>query len=463
MGKRRFAIVAVVAVAGLLRLHGALSARLTFDESLTLALAEPVAGAAGAWSVGPSDHPPVGHWAVRASGALFGMSDAGLRGLSVLCGAVTVLLVYLLGRRLWGERTGLLAAALLAVDRFHASWSRLLVEESPLQMFAALALLLTARAVGRPAPCRLADWAAVGVAIGLAALAKETALLLLPALALALLATAAGRRSLRGFGPGFATLLAVAAAGLELMRSAPHFPAGIVGRALLLAEWTGGPSPIATSPYLGELYRWLMGPEVLDSDYAEGAAFAAFWPVGLFYLVAVLAALRHPAPADRLPLVVFWVVFVFFTLTGGRDTFDPFWWASLSVVPAVLLAGRLIDRALAARPRLRVGLFAALGSLAVATAVTLARPGLGAPRVTREEWARRVAEDGARGLDAGDLGRALTQAQLSATMDPEGPGRALLLRLCDSPEAVHEAPRFLGAVRSALGGRGAPEGHPPRP
>jgi 4-amino-4-deoxy-L-arabinose transferase-like glycosyltransferase len=461
--------LAIVTLAGVLRLHGATSARITYDESLMLALAEPVASASGRWGVGPSDHPPLGIWLVRASGTLFASSVPGLRGVSVLCGAATVLVVYLLGRRLWGERAGLLAAALLAVDRFHASWSRLLVEESPLLLLVALALLLAVRAVNAgtldadssetPPPARLRAWAAVGAALGLAALAKETALLLLPALAIALATTPAGRRSLRGPGPVLAALVTAACVGLELARSLPQFPAGVVGRVMLLGERAAGPSPIATSPYLGELYRWWIGPDVLDPDYAQGAAFATFWPVGLFYLVAALVALRRPLPPDRLPLVVFWVLFAFFTLTGGRGALDPYWWASPTLVPGVLLGGRLLDRALAALPRRRAGLaamLALLALLALASAATLARPGAGAPRLSRAEWAARLAQDGAGYLASGALSVALEQAQLSITLEPEGPGRALLLRLLDSPEAVRATPRFLGRVRAVWSAREVP-------
>ncbi|PWZ67890.1 glycosyltransferase family 39 protein, partial [Staphylococcus pseudintermedius] len=46
----------------------------------------------------------------------FGTSDAWLRGLSVLFGLGSVFLTYQLGRRLAGEKTGLLAALLLALS-----------------------------------------------------------------------------------------------------------------------------------------------------------------------------------------------------------------------------------------------------------------------------------------------------------------------------------------------------------
>jgi hypothetical protein len=44
---------------------------------------------------------------------------------------------------------------------------------------------------------------------------------------------------------------------------------------------------------------------------------------------------------------------------------------------------------------------------------------------------------------------ALDQAQLALTLDPAGPGCALLLRLLELPEAERAAPRFVRAARRA--------------
>jgi mannosyltransferase len=55
---------------------------------------------------------------------LFGESALVVRTLSALCGVATIVLVYLLGRRLFDERVGLVAAALLSVDVFHIWFSQ---------------------------------------------------------------------------------------------------------------------------------------------------------------------------------------------------------------------------------------------------------------------------------------------------------------------------------------------------
>jgi 4-amino-4-deoxy-L-arabinose transferase-like glycosyltransferase len=59
-----------------------------------------------------------------ASMRVFGDDLTGLRLASVLEGVVSVLLLYLLARRLWGSRAALMAAALMAVAAWHIHFSR---------------------------------------------------------------------------------------------------------------------------------------------------------------------------------------------------------------------------------------------------------------------------------------------------------------------------------------------------
>lgn len=56
---------------------------------------------------------------------LFGASAVSVRLLSVLVGAATVSLIYLVGRRIWSEGVGLVAALLLVGSHWHVHYSRL--------------------------------------------------------------------------------------------------------------------------------------------------------------------------------------------------------------------------------------------------------------------------------------------------------------------------------------------------
>jgi 4-amino-4-deoxy-L-arabinose transferase-like glycosyltransferase len=98
------------------------------------------------------------------------------RAVSCLLGAATVFVIGLLGRRIGGVRTGLIAAGIAAVYPQLFMVDGTVITESIYAPLIALALLGAYRWIERPSPWRAA---LLGVAIGLAALARSEALLLL--------------------------------------------------------------------------------------------------------------------------------------------------------------------------------------------------------------------------------------------------------------------------------------------
>ena len=62
--------------------------------------------------------PPGALWLMAASMALFGVNELALRAPSVLLSTLGVLLTFLIGRALFSERVGLLAAGFHAVNGF---------------------------------------------------------------------------------------------------------------------------------------------------------------------------------------------------------------------------------------------------------------------------------------------------------------------------------------------------------
>jgi len=269
-----------------------------------------------------------------------------------------------------------------------------------------------------------------GLCLGLAYLSKETALLLLPALALAMLAGERGRRALRGPGPWLGLLAALAMVGLEMAWTWSHGQGAHLDRALGILRGPFGVTLKGTSLYLGELYRGLFGPDILDRDYQDGSAYATLWPTGALYLAAVAAVWRRGDEAARFLLVVFGVVFAAATVVDGRKMFDPFWWGSLSFLPALLLAGRLGAEAWTrARWAPRV-MGAALVALALYDAAWLGRVGARAPRLGRQEWAARIAADGERRRLRRDFEGAREQARQALLLDADNvAARELLARL----------------------------------
>jgi len=116
--------------------------------------------------------------------AVFGDGVTAGRWLGALLGALAVLLLYAISKRVWGRRTGLLAALLAAVFPPLVLLSRDLVSESlfiPLELGAILCGLEFRRSG------RLLRWAvAAGGLCGLAALTRNTGLLLIVPVAIGL-------------------------------------------------------------------------------------------------------------------------------------------------------------------------------------------------------------------------------------------------------------------------------------
>jgi hypothetical protein len=104
-----------------------------------------------------------------------GVSSIAGRLLSVGFGLATVWVTYAIGARLYGRRVGVLAALLIAVMPYTVVVSRQILLDGPMAFFAALALYLLVRFVQT---AKVSWLYAAAVALGLATLSKETAILL---------------------------------------------------------------------------------------------------------------------------------------------------------------------------------------------------------------------------------------------------------------------------------------------
>jgi 4-amino-4-deoxy-L-arabinose transferase-like glycosyltransferase len=113
--------------------------------------------------------------------AVFGERFDVVRLADVLFGTTSILLLFLIGRRLFNERVGLMAAAALAAWPAAIQLTSGLLTEPLYVMFELLFVWLCLRAGDRPA---LARFAAAGVCAGLATLTRPNLLLLLPLLPL---------------------------------------------------------------------------------------------------------------------------------------------------------------------------------------------------------------------------------------------------------------------------------------
>lgn len=117
------------------------------------------------------DKPPLMYWLVALSYRVFGVSPAAARLVPALCVHLTILTVYLLGRRSVGERAAFWAAVLLGVAPGFAGVARLLLLDGLLVLCVTVSVACGFEAV-RTGRLKLGWWLAAAVASGLGFLTK---------------------------------------------------------------------------------------------------------------------------------------------------------------------------------------------------------------------------------------------------------------------------------------------------
>jgi len=127
---------------------------------------------------------------------LFRHGEADVAGRLVVAGfgVATVLVVYLLGARLYGRRVGVLAALLVALMPYHVVVTRQVLLDGPMVLFATLTLYLIVRYVQDQ---RSIWFMAVGAMLGMTMLAKESSVVLAAAVYAFFALTPSVRRPVR--------------------------------------------------------------------------------------------------------------------------------------------------------------------------------------------------------------------------------------------------------------------------
>lgn len=268
--------------------------------------------------------------------------------------------IYLLVKRLWGDRAALLTGVFLALDPFLAGLSGLLHVDGLSATFVTLSLLSLAIAVRPretgPGTRRALVWPALaGLLAALAVLSKTPTLLLLPISGLALLwpLVRDRRMSMRGrltlfFGRSIAWGVAFLAAMLILFPALWVSPAAVLGT-------VGG----SANRHLDEALR--------ETFFLGNVAFVhgpAFYPIVLLWRLSplvwlallalgILIATRKRAtePAARpdvfsILILAAWVCLFLVLITLAAKKFDRY---ILPVVPAILVLAALIWSELATR------------------------------------------------------------------------------------------------------------------
>jgi 4-amino-4-deoxy-L-arabinose transferase-like glycosyltransferase len=337
-----FALLAIVLVAFLLRLSIAIEyqglssppdAGANPDQVDYEALGWRLASGAGFTraSGAPTAFRPPGTPALIAAVYLVcGHSFAAVRAAFCLVSALTCLAVGLLGARLFGERVGLVAAALLALLPNHAYYAQHMLSETPF----ALAIVLACLALARSRD------ALAGLLFGVAFLTRPQSALCVPLLGLAAwLAPGADRRAaLLRFARTAACFALVvlpwmARNRIELGSWAPTTLSGQV--------FWGAHNPVA----VGDPTRvgsWLPVEGLVDAQHplpeGEAAATRAAWGYGLAFLR------EHPG---EIPRLLFWKLvrqYSPFQWTPNRPVYWTFALAWLFLGPLCVLGAVLAWR-----------------------------------------------------------------------------------------------------------------------
>lgn len=115
----------------------------------------------------PLNKPPVQYWLIGAAYGMLGIGHGASRVPAALCGLGVLTLVYLLGRRLYGERVGAAAAAMLGTSYMFWSFARLAMPDMLLTLCVSASLvcwtLVLADRTRRPGTLALAGYAALAV------------------------------------------------------------------------------------------------------------------------------------------------------------------------------------------------------------------------------------------------------------------------------------------------------------
>jgi hypothetical protein len=150
-----YLLLAIVVLGGFLRVHEIGTKGLWLDEAFSVWIAWQPMGELLGWLIRVDQHPPLYYTLLHFWIAL-GDTAAIVRGLSALCGTLTIPVMYLLGRRLADDRVGLLAALILAVSPFHVRFAQetrmytLLALNASLALYALARLLTDSRSAGTP-------------------------------------------------------------------------------------------------------------------------------------------------------------------------------------------------------------------------------------------------------------------------------------------------------------------------
>ncbi len=289
-------------------------------------------------SLGYYDQGPLIAYLIRATTALFGTNEFGVRIGVLLCSLGTLLCAVSLTRRLFSPLAGFLAALLLGLTPLLEVGSLIATYDPPLVFFWALAAVCLEKALfsATEKECNW-GWAATGLATGLGFLSKHTMLLIMPCLVLfLLLAPPRQRRWLLRPQPYLALLLTLLCyTGVFWWNAHHHW--WTFGHLLFLTHKSSDAPLRRIGDYLGS-QAVLLGPGLFFATLAVSvppfrAALKTLRPLGE-------ETATQQAQARALFLACLGLpVFAFFTLMAFKAKVQGNWAVCAWLTPTILFAG----------------------------------------------------------------------------------------------------------------------------
>lgn len=312
-------------------------------------------------------HPPLYYLLLRAWSEVVGWGAPSARLLSALIGTAAVPVLFLAGRRLYGRRVGLLAAALLAVSPLHVYYSQEVRMYGLVTLLGLLALLFALRwqAAG-DGPGRRASWLGYVLAAAAALHTQYYAAFLLVGLNLAVLAGWPRRPPSRSS--------VVSWLGAQLAVLLLFLPwLAYAGRKLV--AYVQFKVSVEQDPALGPVVYLARHLSAFFAGHAEGGLAPAWW-LGLVPPALLLLALaaRRGGGEGRAAGALSWPVAILAAaLVGGFAVnlalpFNPprsERLLLLALPAALLLAAAGLARLARRGPRLPVAVGAAFGAVAL--------------------------------------------------------------------------------------------------
>ncbi len=273
------------------------------------------------------DHPPLVGFLIRIGAVIAGSGEFGVRFLWVGIGFLLTVVLYAMGRKMFGERAGFYAALLMNISLLGSTGAVIVTPDGPQGLFWALAIFLVFNAVesgkGR-------WWYWTGLVFGLGLLSKYTMVLLVPCLFLFLLSTKEGRGWLLRKEPYLALVLGLIlfspvifwnsandwvsfkfqlAHGLEVKKAA--------GLKTFGDFWAGQAGVVTPLLFLASLWAMAQGA-IQGFKKRSPKLLLLFWTSAPVFLFFAYASLRSKVEANWPALAYFSAVVMVAGIVAGR-------------------------------------------------------------------------------------------------------------------------------------------------